>query len=363
MMFRTTLADEIAAELELGLPIAVKNAANRLAALKETAMHLKELGLSRSLKDFQVNTIDLSVAGVSTTNVTIPAFGGLLYGVSSIAQGMKLAGADILETWEITRVKMGDIDFYGKEERLRWLQIQLTFDVLEALIEERQSRIILLDLPLFVSRREEAVIADDLSLQDEWDLLVNRVNEFWEKHLTDTYPFHADGVIIASLRPHSATSLFSALKKNPQSSPDDNGIKLANYITDEWNLCQQLGQSRLLNQVLQPSSRSIAYSYEDLDLDPRWQPSALHSVGILGMFLRARQQTDLWHLQVPGHKTQWSSKALDLLAFDIIRATLYDDRNSLPLPLWFAKKNVKFPRELLIAYRESIEKELKQNDG
>ena len=97
-------------------------------------------------------------------------------------------------------------------------------------------------------------------------------------------------------------------------------------------------------------------------MDPRWQPSALHSVGILGMFLRARQQTEIWHIQVPGHKTQWSTEALDRLAYDMIQATLYDDRNSLPLPLWFAKKNVRFPKELLMAYREGIEKELKQND-
>jgi hypothetical protein len=363
MMFHgSSLADEVAAEIELGLPIAAKNAADRLKALGETAKKLGDLGLARSIKEPPVVINDLSVAGVSTTNITIPAFGGLLYGVSSIAQVMRLSGSDILESWDIARVKMGDIDFYGKQERLTWQQLALTFDVLEALIEEKKSQIILMDLPLFISRREEAVIADDSSVQDEWDMLVSRINEFWEKHLQKVFPFNPEGIMIGSLRSHSATSLFSALKKNPESSPDDSGIKLSNYIVDHWSQCQQLGQSRLLAQVLKPSSRSIAYSYEDLDMDPRWQPSALHDVGILGMFVRARQRSEIWHLQVPGHKSQWSSLSLDKFVYFIVQATLYDDKNALPLPLWFARKNVKFPKELLLAYREGIEKELGQHD-
>jgi len=357
---RSTLADEVAAEIELGLLETARRAAERLHRLSEVAARLARDGMRRKLTVDPHDSSHLEVVGVSTARSSIPAFGGLLYGASALAHGLRIAGTDVLDAWEISRVKVGDMDYFGKDERIRWQQLLLVYDVLEVLLEDEHPQLILLDLPLFISRREEATVSEDAMIAAEWEELESRVNAFWAEHLSQVYPFSPDGVVIASLRSHSATSLFAALLKNPNTTPDPINKDLAPFVQQEWVLLRQLGQSRLLDRVLSPATRSVAYSYEDLDMDPRWQPKELHHVGILGLFMRARHRTGIWHIQLPGHRTQWSSEALDRLGVNLIRATLYDDSSAVPLPLWYAKQLVRFPRELLVAYRECIGTELRQ---
>lgn len=359
---RTTLADEVAAEIELGLPETAKRAAKRLRGLNEVAVHLARDGLMRRLAVDPHDSSHLVMVGVSTARSSIPAFGGLLYGTSALAHGLRIARTDVLDTWEISRVRVGDLDYFGKEDRIRWQQFLLVYDVLEVLLEEGRSRIILLDLPLFISRREEATVSEDTMIAAEWEELESRVNAFWADHLSEFYPFSPNGVVVASLRSHSATSLFAALLRNPDTSADPVNEQLTRYIQQEWRLLRQLGQSRLLDRILSPSTRSIAYSYEDLEIDPRWQPRELHHVGILGLFMRARNRTGIWHIQIPGHRTQWSSQALDELGMNLIRATIHDNSTAMPLPLWYAKQLVRFPKGLLLAYRECIQEELKHHD-
>jgi hypothetical protein len=358
MMDFSTLADEVAAEIELGLAGSAQRSALRLQCLSDVAKHLSQKGLQRQLYLDPLDVSQLDIAGISTASASIPAFGGLLYGVSALAQGLRLSQNVILDSWQISRVKVDDLDYYGKDERMRWQQFRLVYEILEFLIQEKRVRTILIDLPLFISRREEATISDDAMIAEEWEEVEKQVNAFWRSHLEELFPLNPKGIIIASLRSHSATSLFSAFKKNSNTTPDQDGIELSTYIRTEWESIQQLGQSRLLDRVLVPASRSLAYSYEDLDLDPRWQPQELHQVGILGFFIHVYPKTKIWHIQVPGHRSQWSSQDLDQLGKDLIRATLYDDASALPLPLWLAKKYVRFPKELLSAYQEVIQEEL-----
>jgi hypothetical protein len=355
---QSRLVDEVAAEIELGLPETARRAADRLRRLNQIASRLARDGAVRRLAVDRFDSSHLDMAGISTMSSSIPAFGGLLYGASALCHGLRIARTDVIESWQISRVKVGDMDYYGKDERMRWQQLLLVYEILEALLQGGRTQIVLLDLPLFISRREEATIADDAMIAADWTEVEARVNGFWQKHLKRVYPFDSDGVILASLRTHSATSLFAALLNNPSTSPDPLAAGLAQFVQQQWALLGQLGQSRLLERMLLPSMRSCAYSYEDLDLDPRWQPQELHHVGILGLFMRAHPRTGIWHIQVPGHRTQWSTEALDRLGVNLIRATLFDKRTAKPLPLWYAEQFVRFPRELLLAYQQCVEEEL-----
>lgn len=358
----STLADEVAAEIELGLPQAARRAVQRLGRLNDVASRLASGGLVRKLPLDPFDSSHLEAVGVSTRTSMRPAFGGLLYGASALAFGLRMVRNDVLDAWQVSRVQVGDIDFYGKDERIRWKQLLLVYEILEVLLAERQPQLILLDLPLFISRREEATVADDPMTAAEWGAIESRVNGFWRGNSGHVYPFVPHGTIVASLRPHSATSLFSALLSNPGTSPDPLQDELLSFIRQNCAVLGQLGQARLLDRVLEPSTRSCAYSYEDLDLDPRWQPEELHHVGILGLFVRARHRTGVWHLQVPGHRTQWSPEALDCLGVNLVRATLFDDHLALPLPLWYASKFARFPDQLLTAYQQRIEEELKSDE-
>jgi hypothetical protein len=359
---QSTLADEVAAEIELGLPQAAHRAVQRLGRLNEVASRLAGGGLVRKLPVDPFDSSHLEAVGVSTASATRPAFGGLLYGASALAYGLRMARTDVVDAWQVSRVQVGDTDFFGKDERIRWKQLLLVYEILEVLLQERRPQLILLDLPLFISRREEATVANDPMIAAEWAEIESHVNGFWQRNFNRVYPFEPHGAVLASLRTHSATSLFSALLKNPATSPDPLQEELVSFVRQNWALLGQLGQARLLDRVLVPSTRSCAYSYEDLDLDPRWQPQELHHVGILGLFLRAHHRTGVWHLQVPGHRTQWSPEALDGLGVNLVRATLFDSSRALPLPLWYARQFARFPEELLMAYQQRIEEELKSDE-
>lgn len=361
-MDHSTLIDEIAAEIELSLPDAAHRTASRLRRLQFIRQGLSEAGFIRKINIDPFDSRPINITGVSTAASSLSAYGGLLIGTSSLAYGLRISRTDVLETWQISRVSIGDIDFAGKDERIRWKQLRLIYEVLEALLDDGRSQIILLDLPLFISRREEATIVEDPNIAEEWRELEERVNTFWSEHLNRLYPFKTNGIVVASLRPHSASSLFAALYKNINTSPDVLTSELQDFLHKEETAIHRLGQSRILEQVLTPKSRSIAYSFEDLDVDPRWQPRELHHTGILGFFMRTSSQTDVWHIQIPGHRSQWTSETIDHLANRIIRATLHDSVSAIPLPLWYAQQMVKFPKELLIIYRDQIKKELTPNE-
>jgi hypothetical protein len=358
----STLIDEIAAEIELGLPDAAQRTAVRLKKLELLVKDLKDIGLVKKINIDPHDSSTLEIVGLSTAASTQAAYGGLLYGISALSYGLKISQSDILDSWQTSRVKVGDIDYSGIEERIRWKQFSLAYTILKILLNENRNQLILLDLPLFISRREEATIFDDVNINAEWRDLEEQVNTFWKENLNRVFPFNPKGKLIASLRPHAVSSLFAALYNNRNTSPDNISPELFELLQKEQKSINQLGQSRIVERILTSNTRSIAYSYEDLDLDPRWQPQELHQAGILGLFMRAHNNTDIWHIQIPGHKSLWPCEAIDFLSQLLIRATLYDNSNAVPLPLWYAQQMVKFPKELLFAYREQINKELKPND-
>jgi hypothetical protein len=357
-MDQSTLADEAIAEIELGLQQTAQHAASRLAKLKEISAGLSKFGLAHQIETNPIDTSPIVIAGVSTSATSIPAFGGLLYGASALGHVIHMDGSDILNSWQVTRVKFGDIDLYGQNERIHWQQIRLAYQVMESLIENNQIKLILLDLPLFISRREGVTVSEDIMIAQEWSEFMAEINGFWSRFTEQLYPFNPDGKIIASIRSHAGSSLFGALNNNQLTTPDPVNTGMASYLTENWSILLQLGQSRILDRLLQGSSRSVAYSYEDLNLDPRWQPGILSQIGILGFFMRARSKVSVWHIQIPGHKTQWSVDSLDQLSRKVMHSTLFDEETALPLPLWFAKQSVGVPKALLQVYQESIRKEL-----
>ena len=61
------------------------------------------------------------------------------------------------------------------------------------------------------------------------------------------------------------------------------------------------------------------------------------------------------------NSTQWSSEMLDKFANDISRSTLYDSADALPLPLWYARQYVRFPKDILVAYAQAIAEEMNRD--
>ncbi|GEM_PF-2778323 len=361
---RTTLAAEIAAELEVHLAEAARELAGKLHRSQQFQRMLRLYRLVRpyTLPEYEMNMLDMT--GIAGAASTLPAFGGLLYGISIHAHRLKLAQRTILDASEEVRVHVGDLDFYEYLKRLRWKLIQHMYQSLDEIVRTPNSpQLILLSLPLLVAREEAGNREQVEPVQEEWEAMLQAINSFWAQHLDHIVPFNPAGIWIASLQPSSAWPLFVALRNNPHTSPDETSDDLAAYIEREWVGLRQMGMSRLLDHLLTPQTRTIAYSVEDLGLDPRWQPKELQHSGILGFSLRARISAPIWQVQVAGHRTQWTSAMLDHLAATITQATIIEGEEAEPLPLWYAKQLATFPPAMLKLFRELAREQIDKEAG
>lgn len=360
----STLAAEIAAELELTLPQAADRLAEKLRESQRLQAELARLGLVRPLPVPEHDTTIRDVTGIAASGTTLPAFGGLLYGVGVHAHNMQMQAHTVLGASEQVRVHIGDLDFYESGQRVRWKLGQHLFGLLGELLDaDPQPRIILLDLPIFVSRGEEGNRELIEEVQEEWLAMVDTINTFWREHAAQLYPLNPAGATLATVQTHNASPLFVALHNNPLTSPDAVDPTLPAVIRVEWKRLRQAGMARLLDRALGPQTRTIAYAFEDLQLDPRWQPQELHHSGVLGFFMRAGPQTPIWQVQVPGHRTQWTTEALDQLAVSICQTTLGVGKHAEPLPLWYARRLASFPHSILEVFREMAAERMEGGDA
>ncbi|MGH2503787.1 MAG: hypothetical protein ACRDID_14855 [Ktedonobacterales bacterium] len=360
---RTTLAAEIAAELEFALPTAASSLAEKLQLSETLRATLKRFQLIRSLalpgQHLEHDTTTHDVCGVAASVASLPAFGGLLYGTIAHAHRLHLRQRAILDASEQARVHVGDLDFYESGERLHWLQTRHLYELIDELLAEREPpRILLLDQPLFISRGQEGNREMIEEVEEELVAMSDTVNGFWKRNLPKLYPLASEGVSIASLSTQNPYHLFVALHNNPATSPDPVAPEAPTFIRSEWKRLRKSGMARLLDGLLTPGSRSVAYAFEDLKLDPRWQPTELHHSGILSFYLRAGPQTPIWQVQIAGHRTQWTSERLDALALAICQVTLGTGRKAEPLPLWYARRLAIFPHSMLEVFRDLAQERL-----
>lgn len=359
---RTTLAEEIAAELELTLPEAAAGLAEKLRLSDTLRANLARFNIVRpvDLPDHDTTTYD--VCGVATSASSLPAFGGLLYGTAVHAHRLQLAQRTILDASEQVRVHLGDLDYYQSGQRLRWRQTQHLYELVDELLSEHAPpRVVLLDQPIFISRGQEGNREMIEGVQEEWVAMADAVNGFWKRNQPRLAPLAPDGVSIASISTQNASPLFIALHNNPSTSPDPLDPALPAFIRAEWTQLRRAGMARLVDALLPAGARTVAYAFEDLNLDARWQPMELHHSGILSFYLRAGPHTPIWQVQVAGHRTQWTSEQLDALALTVCQATLGTGGKAEPLPLWYARRLAAFPQSMLEVFRALAQERLSEN--
>lgn len=360
----TTLAAEIAAELEVTLPAAAERLVGKLRLSEMLRARLDRLNIVRRIESSEHDTTIYDVCGVATSASSLPAFGGLLYGTSVHAHRLQLTQHAVLDANEQVRVHLGDLDFYESGQRLHWKQVQYLYELVDELLaEQERPRILLLDQPIFISRGQEGNREMIEEVQEEWIEMADAVNGFWKRNLSHLYPQAPDGVTVASISTQNASPLFVALYNNPTTSPDEVDAELPAFIRSEWIQLRKAGMARLVDALLPPRARTIAYAFEDLNLDPRWQPTELHHGGILSFYLRAGLHTPIWQVQVAGHRTQWTSERLDALARAICQATLGTGGKAEPLPLWYARRLAAFPRSMLEVFRDLAQERMSNADA
>ena len=199
MKTNNPLAQEITAQIQLGLFGTVGKLSRQLRAIDRIAPRLKDGGIIRKIavnRDTRRRAI-----GISSASRGINAFGGLLYAVGAVAHEITVAGSDISHTSQQSRLDVGDMSFLESDRRIKWKMFSLVYDLLEDIFaQDSLPDTIILDIPLVMGRAVYAQILEDSEtdtlLRNEIGVLRDKLENFWERNLSKCYPFNPEGPLV-----------------------------------------------------------------------------------------------------------------------------------------------------------------------
>jgi hypothetical protein len=364
------LAQEITAQIQLGLYGTVGKLARQLRAIDKIAPQLKEGGIVRRLdvdRDKQRRSVGISVA-----HRRIQAFGGLLYGVAALAHELSTKGGDIAHTGQLSRMDVGDMSLLEWERRLKWKAYGLVYDLLDEVFDAKETpNLVIIDAPLVMGRAVFAQALDDAEtdkqLKGEINELQTRLNAFWDKNIDHCFPFDPNGPKVVSLSRGRFGSLLRLLeRRGAEISPDPIDDEVEELIRNKWVDVLSVGIDRVLRGILSAEHRTAGFDQEQGRMDKAAFPKPLVEKGTLGLHYLTGMRGMPVQVETIGAAKVWAenggAEALDELASDLVALTYFDHRKSLPLPLWYARQGVEvikkkgvlefYKREALRAMRE-----------
>ena len=125
----TPLAQELTAQVQLGLMGTVGKLSRQLRAIDRIAPRLKDGGVVRKVtveRDRKRRTVGLAEASRS-----LQAFGGVLYSGAAVAHEMFTAGSDMSHDGQTSRMDVGDMSLLEFEKRVDWKTFLAVYDLLE----------------------------------------------------------------------------------------------------------------------------------------------------------------------------------------------------------------------------------------
>jgi len=364
------LAQEMTAQIQLGLFGTVGKLARQLRAIDRIAPRLKEGGLVRKLEIDR--NIKRRAVGIAAAHRKIHAFSGLLYGIGALAHELVASGADISHSGQQSRLAVGDMSLLEFERRLEWRTYRLVYDLLDEIFaQDPLPDLVLLDVPFVMGKATYAQALDDsetdTQLKSEVGALKDKLESFWFRHIDRCYPFDPKGPRVVTLVRGKFGSLLRLIEKKGQEvSPDPIDGEVERLIKTEWVQVLSIGIDRVLRGILPPEHRTAAFDRDQDLLDRTAFPQALIQKGSVGFHYLTGLRGQAVQVATLGSAATWHDRsgpeALDRLAADLIALTYFDHRKSLPLPLWYARQGVEvvrkpgllefYKRETLRAMRE-----------
>lgn len=342
------LAQEMTAQIQLGLPGTVGQLARQLRSIDRIAPQLKAGGLVRRLEVDRER--QRRAVGVAVAHRTIGAFGGLLYGAAALGHELTATGGDISHSRQLSRMDVGDMSLLESDRRLKWKCYGLVYDLLEELFTtDDRPELLILDVPLVLSRADYAQIlndpATDAQLKRDIAALKERLDGFWDRWVDRCYPFDPEGPKVVSLHRGRFGGLLKLLeKRGAEVSPDPIEAEVEELIRTKWVDVLSVGIDRVLRGILVPEHRTAAFDQDQDRLDKDAFPRAIVDRGRLAFHYLTGLRGQPVYVETLGSASAWVDRGgadvLDALAGDLLALTYFDARHAVPLPLWYAQSGV-----------------------
>jgi len=357
------VAQSLVASVQLGLPATVSKLSSKMRFIDKIAPLLKQGGVIRTLD--LINPITIRCAGISTSHRTTNAFGGILYAAGAVRQDVFINEGSIYQTRQESIVDVDEIDDLDSQKKLKFIDIMNAYKLLaEAMEDVDKPDLILVDTPLLLERADEPV-ADRTDILKYYEQCKEVIEGFWLKYKEQIYPFNKNGVKIASVGNKRFGAVFFALTKAnikyvPDKIADDITVKLDEYM----NKMKSVGIRRLLKGILVKRSRTAAFQFDAVNTDNRLEPASVRELGLMGMHMKAGNNTPPLLIEVLGRAQDWNSKMLDELCSEIMTLITFDQAKAKPIPLWYAEHALKpiQAKPGVLEYYKTHAKEMLKNE-
>jgi hypothetical protein len=117
----TPISQSIVANIQLGLPATVSKLSSKMRFIDKIAPTLKESGVIRNIE--LINPLTIKASGISSTNRTSNAFGGILYVAGAVRQDVLIDDGSIYKTRQESIVDVDEIDDLDNQKKLKFIDI------------------------------------------------------------------------------------------------------------------------------------------------------------------------------------------------------------------------------------------------
>ncbi len=354
------VSQSIVANIQLGLPATVSKLSSKMRFIDKTAPMLKEAGIIRNIG--LIKPLDIRACGIATSSRTTNAFGGILYVAGAVRQDILIENGTIYKTRQESTVELDEIDDLDIQKKIKYINIINTYKLLDELMEDTEKpELVMLDTSILLERAD-APLDDRVDVKNIYDRCKTVIKDFWIKHKDKVYPYKENGVKIVSIgNKRFGAVIFALTEDKIKFIPDNINKNMVGEITDEkyMNKLKNVGIKRLLHGVLVKRTRTAAFQFDGINKDSRLEPEELRDLGLMGMHIKAGNNTPPLLIEMLGTVNEWTSQMLDELAAQVIGLITFDQSKAKPLPLWYAEYALK-PIEVRPGVLEYYKAEAKQ---
>jgi len=360
----TPIAQSLIANVQLGLPATASRISSKIRFINKIAPGLKEGGVVRNILPIKPLTIEAS--GIASSSRTTPAFGGILYISAACGQNVIVKDNSIYKTEQESIVDVDETDDLDLQKKLKFLKIISVYQLLDKIIEKKQhTELLMVDTPLLLELAD-IPLEDRTEMKKLFDKCKNKIENFWEKHKDQIFPFNPFGIKLVSVGNKRFGAIFFALAdENIKYVVDPVKSDISSLVKSEMSRLQGVGIKRLLNGILTKCTRTAAFQFDGISDRNRLEPEKIRKYGLIGMHIKAGNNTPPTLIETLGSKDNWTSESLDELAAQIISLINFDQKKALPLPLWYAKYSLKpvDTKPGILEFYKAHAKEILQNES
>ena len=365
----TPISQSIVANIQLGLPATVSKLSSKMRFIDKIAPTLKESGVIRNIE--LINPLTIKASGISSTNRTSNAFGGILYVAGAVRQDVLIDDGSIYKTRQESIVDVDEIDDLDSQRKLKFIDIINVYKLLEDLMEDDEKpEFVMVDVPLLLEL-QDMPISGRKDLEKVYKQCVSTIEGFWVKYKEKIYPFDENGIKIASVgNKRFGAVIFALTQDKVKYVVDDIDRKIIKNMNSIMPKLQEVGVKRLLTGILVKRTRTAAYEISRINEEERnrLEPQSVGKYEMVGMHIKAGNTTPPMLVEVLGSKEAWKTEMLDKLASQVISLIAFDQQKAMPLPLWYAKYALKpveatnNGKNVILQYYKSQAREMLKNE-